>query len=102
MDQRIKNYLGVTIIGILLVSTYGIVSFVRSYAAVAQTASFSTSAEGKVVAIPDIAKFSFSVATQGGINLADTQNENTDKTNAAIAFIKSKGVDAKDITTQGY
>jgi uncharacterized protein len=102
MEQKIKNYLGIAIIATLIVSAYGIVSFVRSYATVAQTSSFSTSAEGKVVAIPDIAQFSFSVVTQGGINLQDTQNENTNTANAAIAFVKSKGVDAKDITTQGY
>ncbi len=102
MEQKIKNYLGITIIATLIVSAYGIVSFVRSYATVTQTSSFSTNAEGKVVAIPDIAQFSFSVVTQGGINLQNTQNENTDKANAAIAFVKSKGIDAKDITTQGY
>jgi uncharacterized protein len=102
MEQKIKNYLGIAIIATLIVSAYGILSFVRSYATVTQTSSFSTSAEGKVVAIPDIAQFSFSVVTQGGINLQDTQDENTNKTNGAIAFVKSKGVDAKDITTQGY
>ena len=102
MDQKIKNYLGIVIIGILVVGTYGILSFVRSYATVATSSSFSASAEGKVVAIPDIAQFSFSVITQGGVNLQDTQSENTNKANAALSFVKSKGVDAKDITTQGY
>ena len=102
MDQKIKNYLGVAIIGTLVVSAYGIFSFVRSYEALTETSSFSTSAEGKVVAIPDIAQFSFSVVTQGGVELQDTQSDNTNKANAAIAFVKSEGVDGKDITTQGY
>ncbi|OGY55136.1 MAG: hypothetical protein A3C82_01320 [Candidatus Wildermuthbacteria bacterium RIFCSPHIGHO2_02_FULL_47_12] len=102
MDQKIKNYLGITIIGVLLVSSYGILSFVRSYATISETSSFSTNGEGKTVAIPDIAKFSFSIVTQGGIQLQDTQKENTSKANAAIAFVKSKGVDAKDIATQSY
>src|SRR3989338_10877879 len=102
MDQKIKNYLGIAVIGTLVVSAYGILSFVRSYEALTETSSFSTSAEGKVVAIPDIAQFSFSVVTQGGVELQDTQSDNTNKANAAIAFVKSKGVDGKDITTQGY
>lgn len=102
MDQRIKNYLGIAIIGILIMSAYGIFSFVRSFATVAETSSFSTNGEGKMIAIPDIATFSFSVITQGGVKLQDTQSENTTKTNATIAFVKSKGIDAKDITTQGY
>ncbi|MDO8474502.1 MAG: SIMPL domain-containing protein [bacterium] len=102
MDQKIKNYLGIAIIGILITSTYGILSFVRSYATASETSSFSTSAEGKMIAIPDIAQFSFSVITQGGVNLQNTQSENTNKANAAISFVKSKSVNAKDITTQGY
>jgi len=101
MDQKIKNYLGIAIIGTLIVGAYEIVSFVRSYAAY-RVPSFSISAEGKAVAIPDIAQFSFSVITQGGVNLQNTQNENTNTANAALSFVKSKGVDAKDITTQGY
>lgn len=102
METKIKNYLGIAIIGTLVISAYGIFSFVRSYATVTETSSFSTSAEGKVVAIPNIVQFSFSVITQGGVNLQDTQSENTNKANAAIAFVKSKRIDAKDITTQGY
>ncbi len=102
MDQKIKNYLGIAIIGTLIVGAYGIFSFTRSYETVTETSNFSTNAEGKIVAIPDIAQFSFSVITQGGVNLQDTQSENTNKANAAITFAKSKGIDAKDITTQWY
>ena len=102
MDTRIKNYLGVTIIGILIMSAYGIFSFVRSYETVTETSSFSTSAEGKTTAIPDIVQFSFSVITQGGVNLQDIQSENTTKANSAIAFVKSRGIDAKDISTERY
>lgn len=102
MDQKIKNYLGIAIIGALVMGAYGILSFVRSYESVTETSSFSANAEGKVVAIPDIAQFSFSVVTQGGKNLQDTQIENTDKANAVISFVKSKGVDPKDISTQTY
>lgn len=102
METKIKNYLGIALIGTLLVSAYGVLSFVRSYETAAGTSSFYASAEGKVVAIPDIAQFSFSVVTQGGVNLQHIQSENTNKANAAIAFAKSKGVGKKDITTQGY
>lgn len=102
METKIKNYLGIAIIGTLIAGTYGILSFVRSYEAVTETSSFSTSAEGKTVAIPDIAQFSFSVITQGGMNLQEIQSENTNKANAAIAFVKSEGINLKDIITQGY
>ncbi|MEK7498392.1 MAG: SIMPL domain-containing protein, partial [Patescibacteria group bacterium] len=64
--------------------------------------SFTVSAEGKAVALPDIAKFSFSVITEGGKDLASLQNGNIKKVNGAIAFVTSKGVDKKDIKTTGY
>lgn len=66
------------------------------------TRSFSVSGEGKVTAIPDIALFSFSILTEGGIDLSSLQEKNTTAANKAIAFVKENGVDAKDITTQGY
>lgn len=64
--------------------------------------SFSVSAEGKSVSIPDVATFTFSVVTQGGKDLAKIQTDNTDKMNKAIAFVKSNGVEDKDIKTQNY
>lgn len=64
--------------------------------------SFSVSAEGKSVSIPDVATFTFSVITQGGKDLAKTQTDNTAKMNKAIAFVKQNGVDDKDIKTQSY
>lgn len=63
--------------------------------------SFSVTAEGKMVAVPDVANITFSVITQNG-DLAALQKENTEKVNKAIDFVKSKGVDAKDIKTQNY
>ena len=58
--------------------------------------------EGKITAVPDIAEFSFSVLTQGGVDIAKLQKENTEKMNKAIAFLKEKSVDSKDIKTENY
>lgn len=58
--------------------------------------------EGKTVAIPDVAEFNFSVVASGGKDIAALQKENTDKVNKAIEFVKSKGIEAKDIKTQNY
>lgn len=78
------------------------VSYVHSYGQLAEQRNFTVSAEGKAIALPDVAEFSFSVITEGGKNLADLQKMNTDKVNAAVDFVKSKGVDKKDIKTTGY
>lgn len=65
------------------------------------TKTFSASAEGKVTVSPDIAKFDFSVISEGkdAKVLPDVNNK---AMNAAIEFVKSNGVDGKDIQTTQY
>lgn len=63
--------------------------------------NISVSAEGKAIVSPDIAKISFSVVSQG----ADPKllaEDNIKKMNAAVDFVKSEGVDEKDIKTTDY
>lgn len=63
--------------------------------------TFMVSAEGKVTVKPDIAKLSFSVVSEG----ADTAvifKENNERINSAIKFVKSSGVEDKDIQTAQY
>lgn len=64
--------------------------------------SFSVSGEGKSIGIPDVAEFSFAVVTQGGKDIGALQTDNTEKANAVIAFVKSNGVESKDIKTEAY
>ena len=64
--------------------------------------TFSVNGEGKVTATPDVAEFSFSIINQGGTNIGQTQQANTTAMNDALSFLKSDGVDAKDITTTAY
>ena len=105
MKENIKNYLGVAIIIAILVVAVSAWSYVRSYSKSIEPSSFrsfSVSGEGKVITVPDVAEFTFGVVTEGGTDIAGLQDENTGKTNQAIAFVKSNGVDAKDIKTQSY
>lgn len=105
MNERIKGYVGVAGIIALLGFAFSAVSYVRSYSKSIEPSSFrsfSVSGEGKVVAIPDVAEFSFSVVTQGGKDIARLQADNTEKTNKAIAYVKAQGVEEKDIKTEGY
>lgn len=64
--------------------------------------NFFVSGDGKSLAIPDIAKFTASVITEGGKDVASSQQKNTDKVNGVIAFVKESGIEAKDIATQNY
>ncbi|MBI3304809.1 SIMPL domain-containing protein [Candidatus Parcubacteria bacterium] len=65
------------------------------------TRTMSVEAQGKATARPDTARLTFSVITEGK-TVAEVVSENTDKMNAAVAFLKSFGVADKDITTTNY
>lgn len=103
MDPRIKNYLGwVSLLALIILTAVGVqAAFAYSRSAL-PVATFSATGEGRSVAIPDTAEFSFGLTTEGGKDVSALQKENTDKMNAAIDFVKSEGVDAKDIQTSNY
>lgn len=63
--------------------------------------AIAVNAEGKVVVIPDIARVSFSAVSEGK-DPAAIQTDNNKKINSAIEFVKTEGVDPKDIKTAGY
>ncbi len=89
----------------LLAVAYAVVVYAGAYARSAEPSnfrSFSVTAEGRAIGVPDVAKFTFSVVTEGGTDLAALQAQNTEKVNAAIAYLKSKSIDAKDIKTSQY
>ena len=105
MNHRIQNYLGIAIIAGVLMVGISAMSYASYYGKSIEPSSFrsfAASGEGKAIGIPDVAQFNFSVITEGGTDIAKLQKENTDKVNKIIAFVKSEGVEAKDIETQNY
>lgn len=91
-------------VGVLAVS-YAAVSYVRTYSQSIEPSSFrsfTVSADAKVVAVPDVAAFTASVITEGGLDLGALQEANVEKTNKVIAYVKDNGVDEKDVKTEGY
>ena len=101
MKDHIKNALGLAAVAALLAFSLSSFLYVKSYSKT-QTFSFSVSAQGEAVAIPDVAQFQVSVITQGGTNVADLQEQNAEKSNRISDFLKEQGVDEKDIKTQQY
>lgn len=63
--------------------------------------TITLSAEGKILTVPDLASIDVSVVTQNKDPKIVAQ-ENTQKSNAIIDFLKSKGVAPKDIKTSNY
>lgn len=58
-------------------------------------------AEGKATVSPDIAKISFSVVSEG-VDPGKIADENNKKMTRALDFVKSQGIDEKDIKTTQY
>jgi uncharacterized protein len=112
MNEKMKNYLGASIVVAVLALAVSLFSYalsygdyVKSYGKSIQPSSFrsfSATGEGKVVAIPDVAQFTFSVITEGDKDIAGLQKKNVDLANKAIDFVKGNGVAAKDVKTEGY
>ncbi|MFH1129360.1 MAG: SIMPL domain-containing protein [Patescibacteria group bacterium] len=61
----------------------------------------SFTGEGKISTKPDVAFINFSVVTQG-TRVTDVQNKNSEKMNKVVEFLKSFGVEDKDIKTTNY
>lgn len=105
MGQKIKDILGIAIIISILLVAYSVFVYSTYYSKSIEPSSFrsfTVSGQGKATAIPDVAQFTFSVITQGGKELTLLQKENTEKINKIIEFVKTNGVDPKDIKTQNY
>lgn len=63
--------------------------------------TIAVSAEGKVVATPDLATINFSVVTETK-TAKEAQKKNTEKMNSVIEYLKSVGIESKDIKTTSY
>lgn len=57
--------------------------------------------KGEVLAIPDVAQFSFSII-ETGTTVSEAQTKASEKNNKAIEYLKESGVEAKDIETISY
>lgn len=65
------------------------------------TNTVSFNGEGKVFAKPDISKISFSILTEAKTSKA-AQDSNSEKSKKVVDFLKSQGIQDKDIKTSGY
>jgi len=63
--------------------------------------TISVSADGKVQAVPDLATVNLGVLSQGS-SAKDVKDRNNEKINAIIDYVKSAGVDSKDIVTSQF
>lgn len=105
MNNTIKNVIGIVAIIATLVIAYASYEYVKVFDRSSEPTnyrSFTVSAEGESIGVPDVAQFSFEVISEGKTDIAVTQKENTEKMNAVIAYLESEEIDKKDVKTQNY
>lgn len=100
---RIVIFVVLVLIGVLLIVES--VSAVKAWryigAGMNATNVVSVSGHGEALAVPDIATFSFSI-TSDKTTVAAAQADATAKINEITSYLKTAGVDAKDIQTSDY
>ncbi|PIR98691.1 MAG: hypothetical protein COT88_00275 [Candidatus Colwellbacteria bacterium CG10_big_fil_rev_8_21_14_0_10_41_28] len=100
MNNKIKNYLGLSLIIAALAFAYASVSFSKS-SDPENYRSFTVSATGDAVGIPDIAQFSLSVITQAE-TAKDAEAENTNLSNQVTKYLEDSGIKSEDVKSSGY
>lgn len=88
-------------IAIVVAIIFGLKYFFTGGFSVDQQRLITVSAEGEVTVVPDIARISFSVVTEGK-DPGAVQDENVKMMNKGIEFVKQQGIDPKDIKTSGF
>ncbi|MHB9019605.1 MAG: SIMPL domain-containing protein [Minisyncoccota bacterium] len=103
--ESLKKYfwaiLDLLLIVLVILGIFSISSLRHYSDSIPSSRTISVSAEGKTIVTPDIAKMNFSVVTEGK-DTVKISEENIVKMNKAIDFVKSQGIESKDIQTAGY
>ncbi len=98
LNQILKNTLLVVIIVVVVVGGNLALRWSNS---LYPSKTIVVSADGKAIVSPDVAKVSFSVVSEGP-SPETLQTDNAKKMTPAINFVKSEGIDTKDIRTTNY
>lgn len=106
MDNKsLLTYVYGTLAVFLVVATLSVGSMAMSFSRSSDSTNyrvFSVSAEGKAVATPDVAEFSFTVFTQGGNERAALEEENSLRQKDVVKVLADLDIDEKDIRTESY
>jgi len=93
--------LNVTLVVIIILGGLSALSLRRYNNSLFPARTIYVSAEGKTTVSPDIAKFSFSVVSEG-MDPEKLAEDNNSKINKAIDYLKTQNIESKDIKTAGY
>lgn len=90
----------VLVMGILALASWTILNLSQAEQ-VQLPATITVEGEGEVMAVPDVATFSFSVETEG-VTAEEAQGLSAETTNELLAYLEEAGVSEEDIQTRNY
>jgi uncharacterized protein YggE len=105
MDKKLVKYLTLFVLIISIFFLVKVFSSLREYRYIGKGVYpanvVSVNGKGEILAKPDIASFSFSVV-ESAKTAKEAQDKATEKSNKALAVVRSIGVEDKDIKTTSY
>ena len=101
LGALIQILVGGLIIASLALAFSYVVSAKKSLYEAHLARQITVTGQGKATISPDVALFTVSFVTQAS-KLGNAKDENTNHSNAVLAFLKEKGVEEKDIKTVQY
>ena len=96
-----KPLIWVSTILLAILSLYVLVLMGRAADTAVTTNTVTFTGEGKATAKTDIAFISLSIITDGATS-KEAQDKNSPKSQAVVKFLKSQGIEDKDVKTTGY
>lgn len=97
--DKVKFVLG----GIVALSVaYAAFQYGQSVNDAYSTRTFTVEGTAKVATANDIASFTATVNTEGGLEQGEVQGKNTEAMNKVVAYLESKGIAKEDIKTENY
>ncbi|MDP2629585.1 MAG: SIMPL domain-containing protein [Candidatus Harrisonbacteria bacterium] len=93
--------LNAVLIVVIVFGVIGATALLRFSNAAQPSRTITVEGQGSVDIVPDVAKLSFSVVSEGE-DPETIEQENSEKVNRAISYLKEQGVESKDIQTENF
>jgi uncharacterized protein YggE len=101
LEQRDAIKYGLWAVAVLALA-YVAYQYGQSVNSAYSTRTFTVEGSAKLASANNLATFSATVYNEGGMDQAEVQRVNTEKMNQVVAYIKSQGIEDKDIKTDQY
>jgi uncharacterized protein YggE len=103
MLQEYKEHIKYGLVAIIVLSlAYAAYQYGQSVNSAYSTRTFTVEGKAKVESENNVATFSTTVLTEGGLDQQLAQTQNTEKMNKVIAYLEAGGIEKKDIKTEQY